>query len=140
MTNSNLKKLKLVSLIGGIYEIFFGIILIFFIVPLLNLLGLNITQLEYPIFAHTGGLLTIIIIGLMLSFSAYDVERYLLNIILIIILRLIIQIVIIVNIFLIPTIGLGLLIFGLIDLIFALITIFLIKTSNLPFNLFKIIK
>ena len=139
MTNSNLKKLKLVSLIGGIYEIFFGIILIFFIVPLLNLLGLNITQLEYPIFAHTGGLLAIII-GLMLSFSAYDVERYLLNIILIIILRLIIQIVIIVNIFLIPTIGLGLLIFGLIDLIFALITIFLIKTSNLPFNLFKIIK
>ncbi|KKN52088.1 hypothetical protein LCGC14_0616070 [marine sediment metagenome] len=139
MTNSNLKKLKLVSLIGGIYEIFFGIILIFFIVPLLNLLGLNITQLEYPIFAHTGGLLAIII-GLMLSFSAYDVEKYLLNIILIIILRLIIQIVIIVNIFLIPTIGLGLLIFGLIDLIFALITIFLIKTSNLPFNLFKIIK
>ncbi len=139
MTNSNLKKLKLVSLIGGIYEIFFGIILIFFIVPLLNLLGLNITQLEYPIFAHTGGLLAIII-GLMLSFSAYDVEKYLLNIILIIILRLIIQIVIIVNIFLIPTIGLGLLIFGIIDLIFALITIFLIKTSNLPFNLFKIIK
>ena len=139
MTNSILKKLKLVSLIGGIYEIFFGIILIFFIVPLLNLLGLNITQLEYPIFAHTGGLLAIII-GLMLSFSAYDVERYLLNIILIIILRLIIQIVIIVNIFLIPTIGLGLLIFGSIDLIFALITIFLIKTSNLPFNLFKIIK
>ena len=139
MTNSNLKKLKLVSLIGGIYEIFFGFMLIFFIIPLLNLLGLNINQLEYPIFAHTGGLLAIII-GLMLSFSAYNVEKYLLNIILIIILRLIIQIVIVVNIFLIPTIGLGLLIFGLIDLIFALITIYLIKTSNLTFNLFKIIK
>lgn len=139
MKNSNIKKLKLVSLIGGVYEISFGFLLIFFIVPLLNLLGLNITQLEYPIFAHTGGLLAIII-GLMLSFSAYNIEKYLLNIILIIILRLIIQIVICVNIFLIPAIGFGLLIFGLIDLIFALITIFLIKKSNLPFNLFKIIK
>ena len=139
MTNSNIKKLKLVSLIGGIYEIIFGVLLIFFIVPLLNLLGLNITKLDYPIFAHTAGLLAIII-GLMLSFSAYNVEKYLLNIILIIILRLIIQIVIYVNIVLIPTIGLGLLIFGLIDLIFALITIYLIKASNLPFNIFKIIR
>ena len=139
MTNSNIKKLKLVSLIGGIYEIIFGFILIFFIMPLLNLLGLNITKLDYPIFAHTAGLLAIII-GLILSFSAYNVEKYLLNIILIIILRLIIQIVIFINIVLIPTIGLGLLIFGLIDLIFALITIYLIKTSNLPFNIFKIIK
>jgi len=139
MTNSNIKKLKLVSLIGGIYEIIFGFLLIFFIVPLLNLLGLNITKLDYPIFAHTAGLLAIII-GLMLSFSAYNVEKYLLNIILIIILRLIIQIVIYVNIVLIPTIGLGLLIFGLIDLIFALIIIYLIKTSNLPFNIFKIIR
>jgi len=139
MTNSNIKKLKLVSLIGGIYEIIFGVILIFFIMPLLNLLGLNITKLDYPIFTHTAGLLAIII-GLILSFSAYNVEKYLLNIILIIILRLIIQIVIFVNIVLIPTIGLGLLIFGLIDLIFALITIYLIKASNLPFNIFKIIK
>ena len=139
MTNSKIKKLKLVSLIGGIYEIIFGFLLIFFIVPLLNLLGLNLTKLDYPIFAHTAGLLAIII-GLILSFSAYNVEKYLLNIILIIILRLIIQIVIFVNIVLIPTIGLGLLIFGLIDLIFALITIYLIKTSNLPFNIFIIIK
>ncbi len=139
MTNSKIKKLKLVSLIGGIYEIIFGFLLIFFIIPLLNLLGLNLTKLDYPIFAHTAGLLAIII-GLILSFSAYNVEKYLLNIILIIILRLIIQIVIFVNIVLIPTIGLGLLIFGLIDLIFALITIYLIKTSNLPFNIFNIIK
>ena len=139
MTNSNIKKLKLVSLIGGIYEIVFGFILIFFIIPLLNLLGLNITKLDFPIFAHTAGLLAIII-GLILSFSAYNVEKYLLNIILIIILRLIIQIVIYVNIILIPTIGLGLLIFGLIDLIFALITIYLIRASNLQFNIFKIIR
>lgn len=139
MINSKIKKLKLVSLIGGIYEIIFGFLLIFFIIPLLNLLGLNLTKLDYPIFAHTAGLLAIII-GLILSFSAYNVEKYLLNLILIVILRLIIQIVIFVNIVLIPTIGLGLLTFGLIDLIFALITIYLIKTSNLPFNIFKIIK
>ena len=139
MSNSNIKKLKLVSLIGGIYEIIFGFLLLFFIIPLLNLLGLNITKLDYPIFAHTAGVLAIII-GLILSFSAYNVEKYLLNIILIIILRLIIQIVIYVNIILIPAIGLGLLIFGLIDLFFALITIYLIKTSNLQFNIFKNIR
>jgi hypothetical protein len=139
MTNSSIKKLKLISLIGGIYEIIFGFLLIFFIVPVLNLLGLNITELDYPIFAHTAGLLAIII-GLMLSFSAYNVEKYLLNILLITILRLVIQIVIYVNIVLIPTIGLGLLIFGLIDLIFALITIYLVRTSNLQFNIFKIIR
>lgn len=139
MTALNIKKLKIVSLIGGIYEILFGSLMIFFIVPLLNLLGLNITQLDYPIFAHTAGLLAIIL-GTILSFSAQNVEKYLLNIVLIIILRLAIQIVICVNVFLIPAIGLGLFIFGLIDLIFALITIYLIKTANLSFNIFKIIK
>ena len=139
MTSTTIKMLKIVSLIGGIYEVLFGFLMIFFIVPLLNLLGLNITQLDYPIFAHTAGLLAIIL-GFILSFSAQNVEKYLLNIILIIILRLAIQLVIYVNIFLIPAIGLGLFMFGLIDLIFALITIYLIKKSKLSFNIFKIIK
>ncbi|MFX1566805.1 MAG: hypothetical protein ACFFCV_00400 [Promethearchaeota archaeon] len=139
MTESKIKKLKLVSLIGGIYEIIFGFLLTFFIVPLLNLLGLDINRLDYPIFAQTAGLLAIII-GLMLSFSAFNVEKYLLNILLIIILRLAIQIVIYINIVLIPTIGLGLLIFGLIDLFFAIISLYLIKASGLKFNIFKIIK
>ena len=139
MTESKIKKLKLVSLIGGIYEIIFGLLLIFFIVPLLNILGLNITQLDYPIFAQTAGLLAIVI-GLMLSFSAFNVEKYLLNILLIVILRLAIQIVIYINMVLIPTIVLGLLIFGFIDLFFAIISLYLIKASGLKFNIFKIIK
>jgi len=117
--------LKIFSLIGGIYEILFGMLMIFFIIPLLNLLGANIIQLEFPIFSQTGGLLAIII-GLILSFSSQNIEKYLLNIILITILRFVIQAIIIYNIILIPKIAIGLLLFGLMDIIFALITIYLI--------------
>jgi len=138
MENKNLKMLKIFSLIGGAYEILFGILMIFFIVPLLNMMGLNITQLEYPIFSHTAGLLAIII-GLILLFSSQNVEKFLLNIILITILRFAIQIIIYVNIFLIPAMGLGLFAFAMIDLVFALITIYLIRVSGLSFNLLKLI-
>jgi len=130
--------LKIFSLIGGIYEILFGMLMIFFIIPLLNLLGANIIQLEFPIFSQTGGLLAIII-GLILSFSSQNIEKYLLNIILITILRFVIQAIIIYNIILIPKIAIGLLLFGLMDIIFALITIYLIKAANLSFNIFKVI-
>ena len=133
------KILKILSMIGGIYEIFFGILMIFFIVPLLNLMGLNILHLDYPIFAHTAGLLAVIL-GLILFFSALNVKKFLNNIIFIIILRFTIQIVIIVNIFIIPMIGIGLFLFGLIDLIFAIFTIYFIKISRLSFNIFKNIK
>lgn len=126
-------------MIGGIYEIIFGILMIFFIVPLLNLIGLNILQLEYPIFSHTAGLLAIII-GSILLFSSFNIKKFLNNIIFIVILRFTIQIVIIVNIFFIPTIGLGLLSFGLIDLVFAICTIYFIKVSDLSFNIFKNLK
>ena len=133
------KILKILSMIGGIYEILFGILMIFFIVPLLNLMGLNILHLDYPIFAHTAGLLAIIL-GLILFFSAFNVKKFLNNIIFIIILRFTIQIVIIVNIFIIPMIGIGLFLFGLIDLTFAIFTIYFIKISKLSFNIFKNIK
>ena len=139
MENKNLKMLKIFSLIGGIYEIIFGVLMIFFIVPLLNMMGLNIVQLDIPMFSHTAGLLAIII-GLILLFSSQNVEKFLLNIILITILRFAIQIVIYVNIFLIPTIAIGLFMFAMIDLVFALITIYLIKASGLSFNLIKLIK
>lgn len=130
--------LKIFSLIGGIYEAVFGILMIFFIMPLLNLLGANITQLEYPIFSQTGGLLAIIL-GIILIFSSLNVKKYLLNIVMITILRFAIQIVIIFNIIVFPEISVGLLLFGLIDLIFAIITIYLMKISKLSFNLFKVI-
>lgn len=139
MENKNLKTLKIFSLIGGIYEIIFGVLMIFFIVPLLNMMGLDIIQLDFPMFSHTAGLLAIII-GLILLFSSQNVEKFLLNIILITILRFAIQIVIYVNIFLIPTIAIGLFAFAMIDLVFAIITIYLIKTSGLFFNLFQLIK
>ncbi|MFW9970687.1 MAG: hypothetical protein ACFFDF_10840 [Candidatus Odinarchaeota archaeon] len=130
--------LKIFSLIGGIYKAVFGILMIFFIMSLLNLLGANITQLEYPIFSQTGGLLAIIL-GFILIFSSLNVKKYLLNIVMITILRFAIQIVIIFNIIVFPEISIGLLLFGLIDLIFAIITIYLMKISKLSFNLFKVI-
>ncbi|MHA1491677.1 MAG: hypothetical protein ACTSRI_18730 [Promethearchaeota archaeon] len=99
--------LKIFTMIGGAYEILFGFLMIFFIVPLLNLLGANIFQLEYPIFHQTGGLLSIFI-GLILLFSSQNVEKYLLNMILITVLRFAIQIVIITNMILIPEIAVGL--------------------------------
>ena len=139
MENKNLKMLKIFSLIGGVYEIIFGVLMIFFIVPLLNMMGLDIIQLDFPIFSHTAGLLAIII-GLILLFSSQNVEKFLLNIILITVLRFAIQIVIYVNIFLIPTIAIGLFAFAMIDLVFAIITIYLIRTSGLSFNLFQLIK
>ena len=133
------KLLKLFSLIGGAYEILFGCLMIFLIVPLFNLLGANITQLDYPIFSQTGGLLSIFI-GLFLLFSSLNIEKYILNIILITILRFTVQIVLIVNIILMPEIAIGLFLFGLMDLIFAIITIYLMRKANLSFNIMKIIK
>ncbi|MFW9951320.1 MAG: hypothetical protein ACFFKA_14470, partial [Candidatus Thorarchaeota archaeon] len=131
--------LKIFSLIGAIYEVLFGFLMIFFIVNLLNLLGANIGQLEYPIFSQTGGLLAIIL-GLILLFSSTDVEKYLLNIILITFLRFAIQIIIIINMILIPEIAIGLLLFGLIDLLFATITIYVTRKAKLSFNILKIVK
>lgn len=133
------KLLRTFSIIGGAYEILFGCLMIFLIVPLFNLLGAEITQLDYPIFSQTGGLLSIFI-GLILLFSSLNVEKYILNIILIIILRFTIQIVLIVNIILMPEMAIGLLLFGLMDLIFAIITIYLMRKANLSFNIMKIIK
>ena len=133
------KLLKIFSLIGGAYEILFGCLMIFLIVPLFNLLGANITQLDYPIFSQTGGLLSIFI-GLFLLFSSLNIEKYLLNIVLITILRVTVQIVLIVNIILMPEIAIGLFLFGLMDLIFAIITIYLVRKANLSFNIMKIIK
>ncbi|HUW91120.1 MAG TPA: hypothetical protein VMV43_11465 [Candidatus Nanopelagicaceae bacterium] len=133
------KLLKIFSLTGGAYEILFGCLMIFLIVPLFNLLGAKITQLDYPIFSQTGGLLSIFI-GLFLLFSSLNIEKYILNIILIIILRFTVQIVLIVNIILMPEMAIGLFLFGLMDLIFAIITIYLMRNANLSFNIMKIIK
>ncbi|MFX1302432.1 MAG: hypothetical protein ACFE9X_03650 [Promethearchaeota archaeon] len=131
--------LKIFCLIGGLYEILFGCLMIFFLVPLLNLLGASITQLQFPIFSQTAGLLAIIL-GLILFFSSLNVKKYSLNIIFITILRFTIQIVIIINIINIPEIAFGLFLFGLMDLIFAIITIYLMVKGDLSLNILKIIQ
>ncbi|MFW9783310.1 MAG: hypothetical protein ACFFFB_13590 [Candidatus Heimdallarchaeota archaeon] len=131
--------LKIFSLIGGIYEVTFGILMIFFIVPLLNLLGANIYYLQYPIFSQTGGLLAIIL-GLILICSSQNISKYIINIILITYLRFTIQIIIITNMIILPKIAIGLLSFGLMDLIFAIITIYLMIKANFSFNIFKVLK
>lgn len=137
MQDGRIQALKMISLIGGIYEIFFGVLMIFFIVPLLNMLGAGISSLDIPIFSQTAGLLAIIL-GIILTLSSFNVEKYVINILLIgVYLRLAIQIPIIINMILMPEMALGLFLFGLMDLIFAVITVYLIKESKLSLNLFK---
>ncbi len=131
--------LKIFCLIGGGYEVFFGILMIFLILPLFNLLGANITYIQFPIFSQTGGLLAIIL-GLILIFSSLNIDKYLLNIVLITVLRFAIQVIILINMIKIPEIAIGLLLFGLMDLVFAIITIYLMRKANLTFNIFKIVK
>ncbi|MFX1467767.1 MAG: hypothetical protein ACFFB8_03820 [Promethearchaeota archaeon] len=131
--------LKIFCLIGGGYEVFFGILMIFLILPLFNLLGANITYIQFPIFSQTGGLLAIIL-GLILIFSSLNIDKYLLNIVLITVLRFAIQVIILINMIKIPEIATGLLLFGLMDLVLAIITIYLMRKANLPFNIFKIVK
>ena len=116
-----------------------GIMMIFFISPLLKLLGLDNVSINIPMFHQTSGLLAIIL-GLILSFSSLDVEKYLLNIVLIIYLRFLIQIILVINIFFIPQIAWGLIMFGIIDFILAIISIYLIKVSNFNLNIIKIIQ
>jgi len=113
--------------------------MIFFIIPLLNLLGLENVNITIPMFHQTAGLLAIIL-GLILSFSSLNIEKYLLNIVLIIYLRFLIQIILIINIFLIPEIALGLIFFGISDFIFAILSIYLIKVYNFNLNVIKIIQ
>ncbi|MFX1461580.1 MAG: hypothetical protein ACFFBF_00855 [Promethearchaeota archaeon] len=61
--------LKILSMIGGGYEVFFGFLMIFLIQPLFNLLGAAITSLQFPIFSQTGGLLAIILCLIDLIFA-----------------------------------------------------------------------
>jgi len=125
------KILKVFNLIGGIYEIIFGLIMILWIQPLLSLLGVSNPDINFPIFNQTAGLLAIIF-GISLAISAVNIERYILIPILSIILRVAIQFVILPNIFVIPEMAVGLIIFAMIDLIFGIITIFLIIKIGYP--------
>ena len=122
----NLKILKWINIIGGIYEIIFGVLLIFWIQDLLKLLGVFYVNINFPIFNQTAGLLAIIF-GILLITSAIDVERYLLIPIVSIILRFAIQFVIFPNIPVIPEMTIGLISFAIVDLIFGVITLIMVK-------------
>jgi len=135
-----LKLLRWIILIGGTYEVIFGILMIFFIHPLLIMLGISNPIINFPIFNQTSGVLAITF-GFLLIFSAFDIQRYLLIPIVSIGLRIAIQFVIFPNIPVIPEMAAGLAAFGVVDLVFGGITLLLIikcKTSNeLTFDLFK---
>ncbi len=133
----NLKLLKTFTLIGGIYEILFGFLLLFFIVPLFTTLGVSNPDINFPIFNQTAGLLAIIF-GILLAISSIDIERYLLIPVMSVVLRIAIQFVIFLNVPAIPEMTIGLIAFALIDLIFGILTVILIKKCG--FNVRQIFK
>ena len=122
----SLKIFKFIILIGGIYEIIFGLMLLFWIESLLTLLGVYFANINFPIFNQTAGLLAIIF-GILLTTSSIDIERYLLIPVMSIILRFAIQFVIFSNISAIPEMTIGLIAFGIIDLVFGIITLIMLK-------------
>jgi hypothetical protein len=102
-------------------------------------MGLEEVRINIPMFHQTAGLLAMIL-GLILFFSSFNIKTYLLNIVLIIYLRFAIQIILIINIFLLPEIAWGLITFGIIDFTFAISSLLLIKSHNLSLNILNIIK
>ena len=127
MTDRYLKGLLLFSVI---YEIFFGIILIFFIEPLFKFFGILILPINYPIFSQVAGLLAICI-GIILCYSVKDPEKFLINLLVSIGLRIALQVIIIVNIIMLPFMDTMLLMFGLIDLVLAILTLISIKVAGI---------
>ena len=125
----NVKAFKWLNLIGGIYEICFGILMIFFIQPLLTMLGVSDPDINFPIFGQTEGLLAIIF-GILLICSTIDVERYLLIPVISVVLRIAIQFVILPNIVVLPEMTVGLIAFAMIDLVFGVMTLVLMKWCN----------
>ncbi|MHA1266616.1 MAG: hypothetical protein ACTSRS_15375 [Candidatus Helarchaeota archaeon] len=135
-----MKFLKWVILIGGFYEIIFGILLIFFIQPLLSILGVSNPEINFPIFNQTAGLLAITM-GILLIATAFDIQRYLLIPLVSVGLRIAIQFIIFSNLTLIPEMTSGLVAFGVIDLVFGTLTLILIRkgisSNELTLDLFK---
>ncbi|MHA1271641.1 MAG: hypothetical protein ACTSPY_17750 [Candidatus Helarchaeota archaeon] len=128
-----LRLLNVINIFGGLYEILFGFLLIFFIEPLIGFLGVANPTINFPIFNQTAGLLAVFI-GILLILSSLDLKHYLLIPIIITFLRFSIQIVIFSNIFIYPEMTIGLIIFASVDLILGIITIILIKKCGFSFK------
>jgi len=89
--------------------------------------------INFPIFNQTAGLLAIIF-RVLLAISSIDIERYLLIPVVSILLRIAIQVIIFLNIPLIPEIAIGLIIFAMIDLTLEIFTIIVIKLCDLSIS------
>jgi hypothetical protein len=120
------KLLRFLLLLSGVYEIAFGIILMFFVQPLFSLLGILKFPFSYPVFSQVAGLLAICF-GAILYYSARDPERYLFIPVISVALRIALQAIIIYNTVILPFMAAALLSFGMIDLALAILTLFAIK-------------
>ncbi len=116
------KLLRKLLLFSGVYEIAFGMILIFFIEPLFTLFGiLPAHPITYPVFSHVSGMLAVSF-GLILCFAAKEPEQNLFIAYISIALRVALQVIIIYNALSLTFMMVPLLSFGMIDLALAILT------------------
>jgi hypothetical protein len=120
------KLLRYLLILSGLYEIAFGVILMFFVEPLFSLLGILILPINYPVFPQVAGLLAICF-GAILYYSARDPKKFIFIPIVSVALRIALQAVIIYNSVVLPFMAVALLSFGMIDLALAILTLIAIK-------------
>jgi hypothetical protein len=123
--------LRIVTIIGGIYEILIGIILVFWAEPFLNLLGASIIIINFPMFHQMAGLL-LITFGILMIISFFELERFYIVPLMSVFLRLGMQFVIFLNLSNMPEIMNVMIIFAVIDIVFAIITILLFLKVGFP--------
>ena len=127
----NVDAIKIISIISGIYEVIFGLLLIFWIEPLLSIFGAGIPVINYPIFGQTTGLLSVIF-GLLMIISFFEMETFYIIPLISIFYRIGLQFIIFLNIGAMQEIMSGLVFIAVIELIFAIITAFLFIKGGLP--------
>ena len=120
------KFLRYLLMFSGLYEIAFGVILMFFIEPLFSLLGILILPINFPVFPQVAGLLAICF-GAILYYSARDPVKFIFIAYVSVALRIALQVIIVYNSIVLPFMAIALLSFGLIDLILAILTVIAIR-------------
>lgn len=128
---SSLILLRIVTIIGGIYETLIGIILVFLAEPFLSLLAGSIIIINYPMFHQMAGLL-LITFGILMIISYFELERFYIIPLMSIFLRLGMQFVIFLNLWNMPEIMNVMIIFAVIDLVFAIVTLVLFLKVGFP--------
>lgn len=128
---SSMTLLRIVTIIGGIYETLIGIILVFWAEPFLSLLGGSSITVNFPMFHQMAGLL-LITFGILMIISYFELERFYIVPLMSVFLRLGMQFVIFLNLSNMPEIMNGMIVFAVIDLVFAIITILLFLKVGFP--------